>query len=46
MTPSMASALEDLKLDRLLVVYPGSVRYALRPKVEVMSVSQCVDELA
>jgi predicted AAA+ superfamily ATPase len=46
MTPSMVSALEDLKLHRLLVVYPGSVRYALRPKVEVMSVSQCVDELA
>jgi uncharacterized protein len=46
MTPSMGSALEDLELHRLLVVYPGSVRYALRPKVEVMSLSQCVAELA
>jgi predicted AAA+ superfamily ATPase len=46
MTPSIGSALEDLELHRLLVVYPGSVRYALRPKVEVMSLSQCVAELA
>jgi hypothetical protein len=46
MTPSIGSALEDLELHRLLVVYPGSVRYALGPKVEVMSLSQCVAELA
>jgi predicted AAA+ superfamily ATPase len=46
MTPSMASALEDLELYRLLVVYPGSVRYTLRPKVEVMSLAQCVADLA
>ncbi len=45
MTPSMASSLEDLELHRLLVVYPGAVRYTLRPKVEVMSLSQCVAEL-
>jgi uncharacterized protein len=46
MTPSMGSALEDLELHRLLVVYPGSVRYTLLPKVEVMSLAQCVAELA
>ncbi len=46
MTPSMVSALEDLELHRLLVVYPGSVRYTLRPKVEVMSLAQCMAELA
>ena len=46
MTPSMGSALEDLELNRLLVIYPGSVRYTLRPKVEVMSLAQCVAELA
>lgn len=46
MTPSMGSALEDLELHGLLVVYPGSVRYTLHPKVEVMSLSQCVAELA
>ncbi len=45
MTPSMGSALEDLGLHRLFVVYPGVVRYALRPKVEVMSLAQCVAEL-
>jgi hypothetical protein len=44
MTPSMGSALEDLELHRLLAVYP--VRYTLHPKVEVMSLSQCVAELA
>ncbi|HEV7613318.1 MAG TPA: ATP-binding protein [Steroidobacteraceae bacterium] len=34
-----------LKLYRLLVVYPGSVRYSLRPKVEVMSLAQCMADL-
>jgi uncharacterized protein len=46
MTPSMVSAIEDLHLHRLLVVYPGSVRYALGPKVEVMSLAQCLADLA
>jgi predicted AAA+ superfamily ATPase len=46
MTPSMGSALEDLKLHRLLVVYPGSTRNTLRPQVEVVSLAQCVAELA
>jgi len=46
MTPSMGSALEDLDLHRLLVVYPGSTRYTLCSKVEVMSLAQCVAELA
>jgi predicted AAA+ superfamily ATPase len=46
MTSSMVSALKDLDLHRLLVVYPGSTRYALGSKVEVMSLAQCVTELA
>jgi predicted AAA+ superfamily ATPase len=46
MTQSMSAALDDLELSRLLVVYPGSTAYTLRPKVEVMSLAQCVDELA
>ena len=46
MTPSMGSALEDLELHRLFVVYPGSVRYTLRPNVEVISLVQCIAELA
>jgi predicted AAA+ superfamily ATPase len=45
MTPSMGSALEDLGLHRLLVVYPGAVRYSLGPKIEVMPLAQCVSEL-
>lgn len=36
MTPSMRIALEDLKLDRLIVVYPGSQGYPLHPKVDVV----------
>jgi len=46
MTPSMVSALKDLELHRLLVVYPGSTRYKLRSKVEVMSLAECMTELA
>jgi predicted AAA+ superfamily ATPase len=45
MTPSMGAALEDLGLHRLLVVYPGAVRYSLGPKIEVMPLAQCVSEL-
>lgn len=36
LTPSMRIALQDLKLDRLYVVYPGNRRYALTPQVEVV----------
>jgi len=28
------------------VVYPGSTRYRLRPKVEVMSLAACLEEVA
>jgi len=35
-----------LELHRLLVVYPGSTRYKLRSKVEVMSLAECMAELA
>ncbi len=36
MTPSMRIALEDLKLERIVVVYPGSKRYALHKKIDVV----------
>jgi predicted AAA+ superfamily ATPase len=36
LTPSMRIALNDLKLDRLVVIYPGERRYALADRVEVM----------
>lgn len=35
-TPSMRSAMNDLKLDALYVVYPGKVPYALSEKIEVL----------
>lgn len=36
LTPSMKIALEDLKLDHLTVVYPGSKSYPLHEKINVM----------
>ena len=36
MTPSMKIALEDLKLERIAVIYPGEKRYSLHKKVEVV----------
>lgn len=44
MTRSMAIALEDLKLDRLFVVYPGRERYRLQEKIEAIPLS-ALDEL-
>ena len=46
MTPSMGFALEDLKLHRLLVVYPGTVRYSLGERIEVLSLADCLAELS
>lgn len=45
MSPSMASALKDLRLDRLVVVYPGAERYPLAPRVEVLPLSESIAEL-
>lgn len=36
LTPSMRIALENLRLDRLVVLYPGNTRYALAKRVEVL----------
>jgi len=38
LTPSMKIAMEDLRLDELVVVYPGERRYALAAGVEVVPV--------
>ena len=35
-TPSMRMALEDLQLDRVLVIYPGSKRFALADRIEAV----------
>ncbi len=42
-TPSMRAALEDLRLDKLTVFYPGPRRYALSAKIEVVPVSTLAD---
>ena len=42
LTPSMRTALTDLKLDELLVVYPGEKRYHLTKQVEVVPLAQLV----
>lgn len=36
MTPSMRIALEDLQLERMVVIYPGEKRYALHKRVDVV----------
>lgn len=36
LTASMRVALEDLRLDRLMVIYPGERRYSLTDRVEVV----------
>jgi hypothetical protein len=37
-TPSMRSALADLKLEQLVVLYPGSRTYELEPRVRVLPI--------
>ncbi len=44
-TPAMAAALADLKLHRLLVVYPGRKRYPLDKRIEVLPLVDCIDEV-
>jgi uncharacterized protein len=39
LTPSMRVALADLKLEQLVVLYPGSQAYELEPRVRVMPLS-------
>ena len=42
LTPSMRIAISDLKLDRLVVVYPGTKRYAPAADVEVVPLAELV----
>lgn len=42
LTPSMRTAMQDLGLDKLIVVYPGSQPYALSEGITVMSLAQIV----
>jgi len=43
LTPSMRTALADLKLDRLWVIYPGTTRYAIAPGVEAVPAATLAD---
>lgn len=43
LTPSMRIALEDLKLERIAVVYPGTKRYPLAERVEVVPLEALAD---
>lgn len=45
LTPSMRTAIDDLQLDRLIVVYPGERRYALAERVEVVPFAE-IDTLS
>lgn len=40
LTPSMRTALHDLRLDALYAVYPGTRRYALAEKVEAVPLAE------
>ena len=44
LTRSMLSALTDLALDRLFVVFPGDSRFALRERVEAVGLSRACAE--
>jgi predicted AAA+ superfamily ATPase len=46
MTPSIASAMRDLGLHRVFVVYPGTARYSPAARVEVLPLAECIAELA
>ena len=43
LTPSMRTALVDLKLDRLVVVYPGDRGYALADQVQVIPLAELAE---
>lgn len=43
LTPSMRIALEDLKLERIAVVYPGTKRYPLAERVEAVPFEALVE---
>jgi predicted AAA+ superfamily ATPase len=46
LTPSMRHALEDLKLKRLWVIYPGGKRYSLHAQVDVIPFAHFVREMS
>ena len=45
-TPSMRSALHDLKLDRLDVVHAGEETFPLAPRIRALALARLLDDLA
>ena len=45
-TPSMRSALHDLKLDRLDVVHAGEKTFPLAPRIRALALARLLDDLA
>lgn len=45
MTPSIRTALVDLKLDRVVVVYPGNKRFFLAEQVEAVPLKDLTDKI-
>lgn len=43
MTPSIRTALEELGLERIAVIYPGNKRYPITPKVEAVPLKSICD---
>jgi predicted AAA+ superfamily ATPase len=43
LTPSMKIAMEDLRLDKLMVLYPGEIAYPLAERIEVMPLIRLAD---
>jgi predicted AAA+ superfamily ATPase len=46
LTPSMRIALDDLRLERIAVVYPGPLRYPLADRVDAVPLAAVVDGMA
>jgi predicted AAA+ superfamily ATPase len=46
LTPSMRIAMEDLKLNRLIVIYPGERRYPLTDRIEVVPLWDAINDKA
>ena len=44
-TPSMRSALEDLKLDRLDVIHAGAETFPLGPRVRAVAAARVLEDL-
>jgi len=42
LTPSMETVVQDLRLDKLYVIYPGEKSYPIRPKIAAMGFKQFI----